>query len=182
MTELVESESFAIASHRDTKSSGYIISVTLELNVRTNMSGKWCSIQLVHILFLHTLVHGWYTTLVVHQSGSHWRYTRVVHTGVTPEWFPSGKTSVLMCWCGDGDWRQVHTFQFSARKQFDKMEISTSFDMAAATTCYSGTPFSSSCIYHFGCTYFFPHLTSYHSITGSLTAYAFSFDLKVSRL
>ena len=59
------------------------ISVTLELNVRTNMSGKWCSIQLVHILFLHTLVHNgtwlihyytsgtpeWYI-LVVHQSGS----------------------------------------------------------------------------------------------------------------
>ena len=82
MTGLVESESFAIASHRDTKSSGYIISVTLELNVRTNMSGKCCSIQLVHILFLHTLVHNgtwlihytggtpeWYT-LAIHQSGS----------------------------------------------------------------------------------------------------------------
>ena len=83
MTELVESESFAIASHRDTKSSGYIISVTLELNVRTNLSGKWCSI--------HTGTQ-WYMVDTLH-----WWYTRVVHTGGTPEWFPSGKTSVLMC-------------------------------------------------------------------------------------
>ena len=73
MTELVESESFAIASHRDTKSSGYIISVTLELNVRTNMSGKWCSI--------HTGTQ-WYMVDTLH-----WWYTRVVHTGDTPEWY-----------------------------------------------------------------------------------------------
>ena len=53
--------------------SMHIISVTLELNVRTNLCGKWCSI--------HTGTQ-WYMVDTLH-----WWYTRVVHTGDTPEWY-----------------------------------------------------------------------------------------------